>query len=368
MNMLSSNSYKTFKNDRQNFVIIFALAAGILFFGSAQAQQPERNKLIERVVDNWLDVAQTQYERAMYVQAEKSLARAQEYYEFLNPKQMQSMNDLLNDIHAAMAEEQQFYRQLDGIDELISNNQLIRAKAELQQLKKNKQLNQTERQRVMSMLESVDGKIETHKFELQHLFEQSRQYYELGEMEKARSGFTEVADSGVDISYKGKTAGQYLVEIEKLQADNKQAVQSVDKPKPDKQKKAESGWLFQSSKDKAHKEKESSKTTVTGEKPKSPEQPKLQDKGQIQTSRNPSDSAKTSIRTSYAKALVRDAHLKVGRHLAQNELGKAKSVVTETRVAIVSFQRDIDPQTHQQLMAELDGLADTVLKQQGISE
>ncbi len=367
--MLFSSLYKkTQKNSMGNtnllLMITFALVAAMLCSDSVQAQQPDRDKLIQKVADNWIEIAETQFQRAMYAQAEQSLTRAQEYYEFLNPKQRQHINDLLNSIHSALAEEPVAEQQLDGINQLIENNQLMQAKSELQRLKKDKNLSETERMKILSMMKDVDGKIESRKFELQHLFDQSRQYYELGELEKAHSGFKEIADSGLDISYKGKTAGQYLAEIEKPKAENKQDVQSSAKTKPDKRKKAESDGLLQSGKDKAHKEKESAKTAIADKTSKSSEQPKLQDKGQVKVGRTATDTAKTNLRTGYAKALVRDANLKVGQYLAQNELGKAKSVVIETRNAVKSFENDIDPQTYIQLTAQLDGLADAILKQQ----
>ncbi len=335
----------------------------------ADVEQLDKNKIISQVAENWISVAQKQHEKSMYVQAQKSLMRARQYYQYLSPKQKDSIDELIDKTHNAMLEKKQQLEQIDIADELARRGQLLEAKAHLGQLGKSRLLNDAEKQKVTTNLRRIDAQLDMRKQRMKELFELSRKHYISGELNKAREGFTEVAASGLYVPSKGMTAEQYLQQINEFGMAELSPVVKAAESEP---KSKSLLWFWDKDKDKELKEPDKTKLVDIAEPVTAPES-KLNDVSELQANKyQPAQpptaagvSSKSNIKHSYVKAVVHDAQMKVARHLGKGEFGQAKIVVENARIAVERYRSDISPELFRQLAAELDGLSRMILRQQG---
>lgn len=367
---ISSFDNKWASESRAFMALAVALViASICVVVRADAEQLDRDKIISQVAENWIAVAQKQYEKSMYVQAQKSLMRARQYYKYLNPKQKDNIDELIDKTRNAMLQKKQQLEQINIADELARRGQLLEAKAHLEQLGKSKLLNDAERQKVIEDLRHINAQLDMRKQRMKELFEQSRKYYTSGELEKAREGFTEVAASGLYVPSKGMTAEQYLQQIDEFDMDELSPVPKA----PDSGEKSKSLlWFWDKGKEGELKEPNKTELVDIAEPVTAPElkldevsEPQVNKRQPAQPSTDTEVSDENNIRRSYVKAVVRDTQVKVARHLGKGEFGEAKVVVENARIVVEKYRSDIGAELFRQLAAELDGLSRMILRQQG---
>lgn len=343
--------------------------ASISVVAYADTERLDKNRIISQVADNWIAVAQKQYEKSMYTQARKSLTRARQYYQYLDPKQKDSIDTLINKTQNAMLKKKQLLEQIDVADELAEQGKLLKAKAHLEQVLDSKMLNIAEKQRMTAALRRIDAQLDMRRQQIKELFERSRQYYISGEFEKARQGFAKVAESGLYVPPKGMTAEQYLQEINESGMADVSPVVKAAESRPESKL-----WFWDKDKDKESKSKETDKTKLVDvAEPVNEAEPKPNETAEpwankYQSARPQVDaegSGESNIKHSYVKAVVGDARKKVARRLGSGEFGEAKIAVENARLIIERYRSDISPEFFRRLTAELDGLSRMILRQQG---
>lgn len=343
--------------------------AGISITANADAEQLDRQKIISQVVENWIAVAQRQYERFMFVQAEKSLTRAEQYHDHLSSKQKDVIDELVNKVHNAMLTKKQQLEQIDAANELARRGQLLKAKAHLEQVNKSNLLNTAEKQSLTLTLKRLNAQLDLRKREMAELFKESKRYYIAGELEKARDGFIEVAASGLYVPSKSMTAEQYLQKIDELTMAEAEPIGSAAEPET---KSKSLLWFWGREKDK--KSQETSQPGITDIiKPVAVSKTKTIDAGKPQANSyqqaSPVDTAdsiaiKSNVKHSYLRAVVNDAQVKVARYLGKGEFGQAKIVAENARITLERYRSDISRGLFRQLAAELDGLSRMIMRRQ----
>ncbi|MFA5554351.1 MAG: hypothetical protein WCZ89_03285 [Phycisphaerae bacterium] len=341
--------------------IIAVLTAGSVFFAFA-ADDSVMDESVGQAVEQWLAIAGAQYDKAMFNQAEQSLLRAHDFYQYISPEQRQRIDELFDKLEDAVIEKQKLIQELKISDEMINNNQLAQAKTILEAHRDNKLLNEIERGQIDMVLKKIDSLLIARRNEMAELFRISTQYYQGGELEKAKQGFSEVAASGLYVPSKGKTAEQYIQEIEKQLSKKSLPSQQSHQLAIESQAQEKSGsWFGKKSQDSIVSQQTGSEvSSVKSDAQVASKQPPLQ-AGRSEGQGN--------IRSGYARAVVRNTHTKVAEHLEKNEFEQAKALVFDARTLVVNYQRDIDSGLYQLLMAELNGLDDTIKRRQfGLSK
>lgn len=294
------------------------------------AAQAAKGHVVNKVVNSWITVSQKQYERHLYTQAKESLARAQQYGQYLSTEQRHKIDTLLENIHSAISEKKRVLEYMDRANELIEQGQYLKAKAYLEQAKESQILNEAQAKRVKITLERVDAKIDEQKRLMADLYKRSRKLYKEGDIEKAREGFAIVASSGLYVPRMGKTAEQYLAMIEQrpMQAQ-KPAILQIPRPEPEK-------------------------PLVL---PAAPAE---------QYGNEPMQGSliRENVKYSYLKAVIRDAETRANMHVGKAEFSMAKAVVQNAEKVLQRYRPDIKPQLYDQHNERLQKLARVVNEQQ----
>jgi hypothetical protein len=363
---ISSFDNKWASENRAFMILAVALVvASVCVVVRADVESLDKDKIISQVAENWIAVAQKQYKKSMYAQAQKSLIRARQYYQYLSPKQKDNIDELIDKIRNAILQKKQQLEQINIADELAHRGQLLEAKAHLEQLGKSKLLNDAERQKVAADLRRINTQFDIRKQRMKELFEQSRKYYTSGELEKAREGFTEVAASGLYIPSKGMTAEQYLQQMDEF---GTAVLSPVVKAADSEEKSTSLLWFWNKGKERELKVPDKTELVdIAAPEPKLDEvsEPQANKYQLAQPLTDAKVSGKNNIRHSYVKAVVRDAQMKVARHLGKGEFGEAKVVVENARIVVEKYRSDISAELFGQFAAELDGLSRMILRQQG---
>ncbi len=176
--------------------------------------QQDRQKLIEQLVDRWMQIGTEQYERHYFKAAEQSFLMAKDYEEYLGTEQRDKLNDLIEKSHTAAAEVDKLSASLATAQQLMAEGRLAEARALFEAARDSQYLTDDTRQIVEQGLAQTSGDTVARQAEIANLYRQSVDYYNAGELEKARAGFLEVSKSGLTVAPAGSTPEDYLVKID----------------------------------------------------------------------------------------------------------------------------------------------------------
>jgi len=323
---------------------------------AAKDVQTGSSRVVNQVVDNWIAVTQTQCDRRLYEQAEDSILRAQQYQPYFNEQQRQKISELLEEIKQSMSERTRLLQNVDKAGQLIDEGQLLKARAYLHEAAKSKGLSDEEKNRVKLTLQRVEAKIAEQKLLMADLYKRSRRNYKQGNFEEAREGFAIVASSGLYVPGVGKTAEEYLADIEQGPVESK----------------AKSKHKLQSSKvnddSKVDVDSGSTGAVVPAERQTPQANPPVV-LGGLGSERfgNGSEQnyiGKDNIKQSYLKAVMRDAQMKVTRHVGKAEFNIAKAVVQNAENTLQGYRADIDEELYKQHSQRLQELSRMIDEQQ----
>lgn len=328
--------------DRSFRLSLLVITVACLYLpASAKAVGPDRS--LDNVVDNWIEVIQTQCNRRLYTQAQESLARAMQYQAFFNEKQQQQINRLSEEIDWAIPEKARLLKNAEDIGRFIDEGKLLKARNLLLEAVESNVLNNEERNRMKLTLRRVEAKIDEQKKLMEDLFKRSRKEYKQGNFEKAGQGFTVVASSGLYVPAIGKTAEEYLAEIGSEQnktsehnqtAANSQQVNSVMPI-----------------------ERRTSQTQQ-----KNPSAATSSERFGNIVQRENTD--KDNIKKSYVRAVILDAQIKVTAHVGKAEFSLAKAVVQNAGAVLQKYKADIGESLYQQHSDTLQELSRMIEDQQ----
>lgn len=329
------------------------VAAAVFLAAVATAAVPSQvdelgaERAVARVVDAWIAIAQEQCNRSLYIQAENSLVRAQEYYQYLTEAQREKINALVEKTHKAMLGKKLVLDRLENAEKLAQQGHLIKARSHLEQLAHEPFLSESESRRITLKIGRLDAQINREKRLMADLFRESKKHYEAGDFEKAREGFVEVAGSGLYVPTDGMTAEEYLARI------NASAVQRVKQP----ESKPKFNLRFRRQPKEQSSEQQAQKNLMNFAKPEA--QIPQQQPPKKEFPKQPHD-----VKASYIKAVIRDAQDKVAKHLGAAQFGQARAVVEDAQKRLNEFRGDLEPQFYEKCRGQLHDLSTMILVQQ----
>ena len=176
----------------------------------SQAYAETKQRIVNQVARKWIDVGKEQYARGLYRAAEESFLRAMAYEEYLPESDREKLVKLLDKAHTAASERNRVLELLEAVDVLIEECDLVKAKLRLEEIRDNEFLSENEMKLVEGGLSRVKVKLAEQRKTMAALYNQSVDYYEAGELEKARKGFLEVARNETLVAPEGLTAADAL--------------------------------------------------------------------------------------------------------------------------------------------------------------
>ncbi len=224
----------SFKNCFKNPVIISLIVLITLSVAIpviADSASGDKKQVAKKVADRWIKVGTAQYKRGMYKEAEKSLLRAKDYKTYLSDQELQKLNNLISKLRNAMQEGVRIEEHLKKAEQLIDQEEYIKAKAHLEKIKGSEYLTPENKTAVNNSIQLVRSKLDTKKKKVAEIYEQSVELYEMGQYEAARDGFVEVAQSGLLVAPKGKTPEDYLIKVDSKLANQAEQVSIQEKNK-----------------------------------------------------------------------------------------------------------------------------------------
>ncbi len=196
-------------------VVIFPAVTALAQIAGSLPDETDKQQVVQRIAQEWIQVAQKQYQRNEFRFAELSLGEALEYNQFLSQKQLNRIIQLRDEVYAAIPAKKELAKHIQIAEQLIERQELIKAKAHLNKVINSPALSKNERQKVADMLKSLGRQIEQKKKELTELYDNSVRLYRAGQLEAARQGFIKVAANGLLTLPASKRPEDYLLKIDK---------------------------------------------------------------------------------------------------------------------------------------------------------
>lgn len=316
--------------------------------------QQDRQKLIEQLVDRWMRIGMEQYERRYFKAAEQSFLMAKDYEEYLGTEQREKLNDLIEKSHAAAAEVDRLSADLAMAQKLMSEGRLAEARALFEAARDSQYLTAETRQIVEQGLAQTSGENVTRQAEMAKLYKQSVDYYNAGELEKARTGFLEVSRSGLMIAPAGSTAEDYLVKIDAALAQK--MMMQPDEPQP-----AAGDTERELFGDQQH-------VSMKKEMPMAVERPKVSSQPVARTSEQPEQGGgyigvvkrRQNILRSHTEAVVSDALAKARGYLAENQFDQATNSVEYARNIVNKNRMSLGEELFERYSEELQSMQDEI--------
>jgi len=320
-------------------ILMFALLL-ISWSRAAEANaQEDKRKVVRQVAQEWVQVATKQFDKGFYEQAEKSLIRAQDYKEFLNADEQKQLSELLGKAHTAAIERKQVLEDMAKANQLVEQGQFAEAKGHLEAVQNSEFLLKQERELVAESLKRIEGRVNTQKEDgdkkqITELYNQSVEYYQAGELEKAREGFLKVARSDLQVEPKGKRAVDYLVKIDDV------LLQRTESP------------LQAGAEEKGGAKAEKQKTATAEPMPENVE----------------SADSKTNVVRSYTKAIVNDAKAKAQEYIGQGAFDKARATIESAGQSVNKNRELLGENLFRQYIEQLTAVTEKIAQGQNEKE
>jgi tetratricopeptide (TPR) repeat protein len=331
--------------------------------------QQDRQKLIEQLVDRWMQIGMEQYERRYFKAAEQSFLMAKDYEEYLGTEQRDKLNDLIEKAHTAAAEVDRLSASLALAQQLVTEGRLAEAKALFEAARDSQYLTDDTRQIVEQGLAQTGGDTVARQAEMAQLYRQSVDYYNAGKLEKARAGFLEISKSGLMVAPAGSTAEDYLVKIDAALA---QKMMQPGEPQP------ASGDIEQELFGPAQRIPEQQQMPMSVEVPTAPQlpvsivtpqpvteaqQPPEQGGGYIEVIKR-----RQNILRSHTEAVVSDALAKARSYQAENQFDQATKSVEYAQNIVNKNRLSLGEELFQQYSDELQRMRDEINSAQSAYE
>ena len=205
-------------------VLGFAVVFSFLFVTvtAGAEENGKKQKVVVQVAKKWIDVGIEQYNEGFYKAAEQSFLRAQDYKEYLSDSDRAELADWIDKTSNAANARKTILGDIELAESLAEQGRLAEAKVAYEKVSENEFLTKPEWERVEAGLNAVNEAMSGQKGEIADLYAKSVEFYNQGELEKAREGFLQVAKSDLVAAEEGKTAEDYLVKIDEALAGQTQ--------------------------------------------------------------------------------------------------------------------------------------------------
>jgi type II secretory pathway component GspD/PulD (secretin) len=334
----------------------------------SQPSEADKEKIVRQVAQRWIQVGAEQYKRGYFKAAKQSFLLAQDYQKYLTADEREKLTALLEKTHKGILERERILETIRTADGLVKQGELIKAKARLEEIKDSEFLTKAEQELITKGLDKLGNQSGEQKKEITELYNRSVEFYNAGQLEKAREGFVKVAASNLVAAPPGETAEDYMVKIDGILA--KRAKPSAP---TEAQPEDELGATIASI----------TKELVNGKKAEPNEVAERQvgqePKGLVVAAvpRGEATEAvaskntyievinrKRNIRQSHTRAVVNDAVAKVQNYISQDEFDKAKQEVERAERIVNEYQPDLGDELFRQQSGELKQLAEKIVQEQ----
>lgn len=320
-----------------------------------------KRKVIRQVAKEWIQAGTRQHKRGFYEQAERSFLQALQYELYLTVVERAELDQLLEKAHEAALGRKGLQEHIKVTNKLVEQQQLLKAKAHLNQLKTSQFLSDEGREQIAEQITQIDKQLGEHRRETAALYSRSVEFYRTGEFERARSGFIEVAQSGLLSAPSGKTAEDYLTKIDRLlpldarllsQSETK-AEKVVEETFSDEQE----NQLFA-----AHTEALQKTDSNLLEVPNEPAVITINDTKIKQETYIEAVSRKRKILQSYARAVVENAVVKAQNYLSESKFYQATQAVKKAQSLLDKEKLNLGDELFNHYSSQLEQIVEQTRK------
>jgi tetratricopeptide (TPR) repeat protein len=351
----------------------------------SQPSEADKEKVVRQVAQRWIQVGAEQYKRGYFKAAKQSFLRAQDYQEYLTADEREKLTALLEKTHKGILEREHILETIRTADGLVKQGELIKAQARLEEIKDSEFLTKAEQELITKGLKKLDNPPDEQKKEITELYNRSVEFYNAGQLEKAREGFVKVAASDLVAAPPGETAEDYLLKIDGILAQRAEPSAPTEAQPED-----ELGATIASV----------TKELIDGraEPNEVAEQQVVQEPNERQVVREPNEqqvvqepnglvvaavpegeatepvaskdtyieviNRKRNIRQSHTRAVVNEMKAKVQNYISQDEFDKAKEEVERAERIVNEYQPDLGDELFRQHSGELKQLAEKIVQEQ----
>ncbi len=291
---------------------------------TASSQNPEpseqqKSKVLRGIGQDWILVGLTQYNRGLYHQAEESFLNAAEFQEYLTAEENKQLKEHLGQTRNAATEKQAVLERVKIANDLLSQGQPIKARAYYEQVRNSPYLTDQQRSQIADEIQNVDENFDKQMKEITKLYNRSVELYRTGEFEKAREGFADVARYGQYVAPEGRSAEDYLLQIDNILTERfKQRSSAESTPPP----------VSQSAVPPAQKPQNSGPAALAiSNQPAQSDQQRAAEVAAISepapAQPEPDVEARAKILRTYTKAVVEDTVAQVQKHIVRRDFDKA---------------------------------------------
>jgi Flp pilus assembly secretin CpaC/tetratricopeptide (TPR) repeat protein len=253
---LSKPSFLTDSLGRRSLSIVLALILlPILTLSrvapSADKEGNDRQEIIRRIVQTYIQTGQEEYAKGFYDQAVKTFQMAQDHEKDLTVEVREELSGLLEKSKIAVLKRKRALETFRAVNDFIKQDKLIEAKKYLGKIKDNEFLTKEELKQIDEVFRQIDiqvlaakakqervtsqkltaerqvpqttteikkpaGSTEKQRDEIFNILSDSISLYHSGELKKAREGFLKAASSDLLTPQMMKTVENYVIQIDKL--------------------------------------------------------------------------------------------------------------------------------------------------------
>ncbi len=224
---------KVLKSRKSLFTISLTAVLVISFLTSICFAQVESKTQAMRQKAAWtMRIASEQYHRGLYKEAEYSLVKIENAYSsYMTSEDVELVSELLMKVRLALSERVKVADFLRQSDEYSVSGQYLEARSSLETALASRFLSEAEREQINTILSDLGQKIAAapqaasvsvaskENQRVAELFNLSIKLYNTGQYFRARSGFVEVSQSGLNITADGFSANDYIATIDGVQVD-----------------------------------------------------------------------------------------------------------------------------------------------------
>jgi len=304
-----------------------------------QQDSLDKVKVLQRVGSDWLDIGTQAYRRGFFIESEKALLRAREYFLYLNNRQREKLEEYSDKAHEKALRLRRLRGQLERVDFLLRQGELSRADMMLSKIEADHPVPKVITQELAALKKRLNRKIQQHKSEMKELYTKSIAQYRRGDFEQAREGFSRLAESEFFEPGQGLSPREYLRKIELSENSGEHRVSEQQD------------------------EKESGQTAEVNE----PEADGMLDMAVPDESKPESSNDRISrqenIRRSYARAVVTDAVDQAEKLLKNGQYYKASQSVEKAKRIIEKHRDYLGEGLYQDFLAKLEQMNENIVRQ-----
>jgi len=202
----------------------------------SQASETNKREVVRRVAHQWVQIGQEQYKRGYYEQAKQSFLMAMDYQGYLTDAEKEKINKLLEETSAAAPERKRILERIRQANELVEQGEMVKAKSSLREIADSRFLNAQEKKQVAEGVRQIESNLSGQRSEVTGLYNRSVEYFNSGQLEKAREGFLKVTGNSMLETPAGQTPEDYLMKIDGMlmqRAEQQMSQETASVQKPD---------------------------------------------------------------------------------------------------------------------------------------